>query len=91
MDAKPRPSVTGKQRATRIFHGYHHRRDELSRKKTALTLIAVVLTLAVWLGWGLMATEQKNAPFSHGPVASVHATWENKCEACHVEIGRAHV
>ncbi|MFM9960118.1 MAG: cytochrome c3 family protein [Planctomycetaceae bacterium] len=86
MDAKPRPSVTGKQRATRIFHGYHHRRDELSRKKTALTLIAVVLTLAVWLGWGLMATEQKNAPFSHGPVASVHATWENKCEACHVDF-----
>lgn len=86
MDAKPRPSVTGKQRATRIFHGYHHRRDELFRRKTGLTLFAVALTLAVWLGWSLVATEQRNAPFSHGPVAAVHSTWENKCEACHVDF-----
>ncbi len=86
MDAKVKPPVTGKQRAVKISFGYHHRRDDLSRWKSKLSLFAIVFTPVVWLCWSLLAREQGNAPYSHGPVAIVHATWENKCEACHIDF-----
>ncbi len=86
MDAKIKPSVTGKQRVVRIPFGYHHRRDKINRWKTSLSVLAIILTTAAWLCWSLMAKEQGNAPYSHGPLAAVHATWENKCEACHVDF-----
>ncbi|MBC7820899.1 MAG: hypothetical protein IAG10_28785, partial [Planctomycetaceae bacterium] len=86
MDAKTKPPVTGKQRAVKISFGYHHRRDKLSRWKSKLSLFVVALTPVVWLCWSLMAKEQGNAPYSHGPLAAVHATWENKCEACHLDF-----
>lgn len=86
MDVKTKPSVTGKQRVVKIPFGYHHRRDKLSRRKVGLSVLALVLTPVVWLCWGVMAKEQSEAPYSHGPLAAVHATWENKCEACHVDF-----
>ena len=86
MDAKIKPPVTGKQRAVKISFGYHHRRDDLSRWKSKLSLFAIVFTPVIWLCWSLMAREQANGPYSHGPVAIVHATWDNNCEACHLDF-----
>jgi predicted CXXCH cytochrome family protein len=86
MDAKIKPPVSGKQRAVKISFGYHHRRDDISRFKSKLSWFAIIFTPVVWLCWSLAAREQMNAPYSHGPVAIVHATWENKCEACHLDF-----
>ena len=56
MDAKMKPPVTGKQRAVKISFGYHHRRDDLSRWKSKLSLFAIIFTPVVWLCWSLMAS-----------------------------------
>ena len=31
----------------------------------------------------MFGSDGGNLRYSRGPVASVHATWEQKCEACH--------
>ena len=55
--------------------------------RTLLSLGALLLGLgwsASWaLGW--WRGRPAPAPFSHGPLASVHSAWENECSACHRE------
>jgi hypothetical protein len=73
---------TGKQRAARIPLDYYKRPNRLERWKNTLALLALVVTIGgAGAAWAL---RDGGRPFiSRGPVASVHATWENNCEACH--------
>ena len=78
------PKITGKQRAVRIPLDYYKHRDPLTRWKLALALLAPALALGWWFGGDAWSRGQAGLRASHGPVAAVHATWEQQCEACHV-------
>jgi hypothetical protein len=73
---------TGKERASRIQLDYYKHADRLLRVKLWLTLAALVPAL-LWLVGGLVYSRQAQALYSRGPVAAVHAAWEDKCEVCH--------
>jgi hypothetical protein len=75
---------TGKQLAARIPLNYYKNPDALTRWKRALALLALVLALGWWFGGDAWSRGQMARRVSHGPVAAVHATWENQCEVCHV-------
>ena len=81
----PTAPETGKRRASRIPLDYHRRLDLVGRLKLLATL-AAVLFVAIYLGWGHLRGNASAARFSHGPVASVHARWENDCAACHIDF-----
>ena len=83
---------TGKLRRSRIELGYYKRPDSLARWRTRLVLLALALA-GLWLGlapvWdggrsGAMRLFQWHRLASPGPLARVHATWESRCEACHL-------
>jgi hypothetical protein len=74
---------TGKQRATRIPLDYYKEPNSLERWKLGLGLAALLLTTG-WLAAGLLQSDQGRTNYSRGPVAAVHATWEDNCTVCHV-------
>ncbi|MGE3808145.1 MAG: hypothetical protein AB7K24_26075 [Gemmataceae bacterium] len=74
---------TGKQRAIRIPLDYFKQPDRMSRWKLRLALVAFIACLA-WLAVNLLAGDARNYDYARGPVAAVHATWEDNCNACHV-------
>ncbi len=77
------PLDTGKQRASRIPLDYFKRSNGLERGKRMLALLAALATI----GGGallVMSKERQDEWYSPGPVAAVHATWQNDCLACHV-------
>jgi nitrate/TMAO reductase-like tetraheme cytochrome c subunit len=74
---------TGKQRASRIPLDYYKRPDRLATWKSRLTILALALVV-LYLAGGWALGTQGEQRFSHGPVASVHQAWENRCETCHV-------
>src|SRR5438128_807872 len=76
------PHETGKQRAARIPLDYYKRPDDLVRRKLRLTLIMFLLSTACLAG-GLLFSNHGQQLYSRGPVAAVHATWEENCDACH--------
>jgi hypothetical protein len=76
--------ITGKQRAVRIPLDYYKHLDALTRWKLALAFLASVLALGWWFGGDAWSHGQTALRVSHGPVAAVHATWEQRCEVCHV-------
>lgn len=63
----------------------HQRVDPLLRWKDRLGYVALVITLA-WLGLNVALSGRADFHASPGPVASVHQTWENNCQACHVDF-----
>jgi hypothetical protein len=82
--------VTGKQKAQRIEFDYYKRSDPILRAKFGLSLLALVVALA-WWGTGLQVRGGRlessavgNLRYSKGTLASVHQTWDAKCEACHL-------
>ncbi len=77
-----RPRETGKQRAVRIPLDYFKQADGLTRWKLGLTALALVLALSWWAS-GFVTSDEGRLRYARGPVASVHATWEANCEACH--------
>jgi hypothetical protein len=50
-----------------------------------LTGLAVLAALGWWAG-SLVRSDQGTLLYSRGPVASVHATWDADCAACHVSF-----
>jgi predicted CXXCH cytochrome family protein len=60
----------------------HRRRDWLARAQVVLPLLAV-LGIAVF--WGVDYARQEKARYNPGPLAVVHATWDQNCTACHVD------
>jgi hypothetical protein len=75
------PQETGKQRAARIPLDYYKKPDNLQRLKGWLTDIAFVAL--VWLIVGVVWQSRGQSLYSRGPVAAVHAAWEDNCNACH--------
>jgi predicted CXXCH cytochrome family protein len=76
------PQETGKQRAGRIPLDYYKRPDNLGRRKLRLTLVAFALSALCLLG-GLLLSNESQRFYTRGPVASVHATWDQNCNVCH--------
>jgi hypothetical protein len=68
-----------KQRSVRIPLDYYKKPDGYTRWKTWLSL-ACLAAVPVWL---LSAGHTKKLA-THGTLARVHATWDEKCEECHV-------
>lgn len=73
---------TGKQRAARIPLDYYKQPDRLEKGKRRLLLAGLIVPLALTLLWWLRGSAGKR-PFSRGPVAAVHAAWNDNCTACH--------
>ena len=73
---------TGKLRASRIPLDYFKHPNRLERWKTGLLWLAVVGS-AAWAATGFLPGSLAH---SRGPVAAVHATWENNCNACHIDF-----
>ncbi len=70
---------TTKQRVERIDREYYKTPDRFFLWKQRITLLALLLVIG-WCGWGAFDQDRHYSP---GPVADVHAMWENNCEACH--------
>ncbi len=49
-------------------------------RKVFYTLVAVIASVLMLGLWTVMRSDR---PYSHGPVAEVHASFDAKCEACH--------
>ncbi len=54
--------------------------NPLERRKIFYTLLAVSSATILL---GLFALTRSDRPYSHGPVASVHTSFDANCEACH--------
>src|SRR5207253_1997551 len=80
---------TGKQRASRIPLDYFKHPDLLERWKHRLLGLAVLVTLG-WWGLGYLRSDSGNLRYQRGPVASVHAAWEENCNTCHVSFTPIH-
>jgi predicted CXXCH cytochrome family protein len=84
--------MTGKQRAVRIPLDYFKKSDGLTRWKVALAALFFVAPVL----WAASFWVRPKGPldYSRGPLATVHATWEEKCDACHAPFkpinGSAH-
>ena len=55
----------------------------LLRWKRILAALLAILTV-VWLAYGFVRHDESR--YSPGPLASVHASWDHDCAACHVEF-----
>jgi hypothetical protein len=82
-------NLSGKQRASRIPLDYYKHPDRVVRTKRFLTLVLLAVT-GVWVvsyfALAGSSTPLSTSRFSHGPVASVHAKFENDCGQCHVNF-----
>lgn len=84
----PEPSDSAAQRQTsrgqvsRIDRAYFHRRSRFERARSWLIVACVGLGVA-WIAWGAYDTRLHYSP---GAVTTVHAKWENDCNACHVPL-----
>lgn len=54
--------------------------NPLERRKVFYTLLAVCSTTLLL---GIFTLTRSDRPYSHGPVASVHTSFDANCEACH--------
>src|SRR6516162_7402023 len=81
---------TGKQRAIRIPLDYFRKGDTLGHWKRlfgfAALIAAVAWLVAAYLLPSLFPGRFPAADmlYARGPVARVHAAWEEDCQACHV-------
>ena len=75
---------TGKQRAKRIDPRVLEGSRWLERGRFILAGVAALVAIG-WWGVG-MQFRRADAWASPGPVAAVHATWANDCNACHTDF-----
>lgn len=76
---------TAKQRSLRVTLDHYRRPNRLMRVKFGLTLLATVIAI-VYSAWLAMPTPAARQQVSPGPLAAVHATWNNDCAACHLDF-----
>src|ERR1700733_4797578 len=87
----PMNRETGKDRWRRIPKNYFKGQDWLQRSKLLFSTLAVVLAVG-WFASGvdwknpvsLKSTDVNSLRANHGTLAWVHASWDNKCDVCHV-------
>jgi hypothetical protein len=75
--------ASAKQRSRLVQPGYHRRPRFLSRPMCWCLLLAALAALAVPV-YGLLRAGGERV-YSRGPLARVHAAWDNRCDACHGE------
>ena len=82
---------TGKDRWRRVPKDYFKTRDRLQGAKLQLSAVALVLAVgwaALGFDWtgrkSLDGTDLNSLRANHGTLARVHASWDQKCDACHV-------
>ncbi|HEY2882385.1 MAG TPA: hypothetical protein VGJ15_08130, partial [Pirellulales bacterium] len=73
-----------KERAQRIRLDYLRRKSSLDRWKLGLVLLAIGGALA-YVVWSAVGNDTERH-FSPGPLAEVHAMWDNQCEVCHTSF-----
>ncbi|MFM8891927.1 MAG: multiheme c-type cytochrome, partial [Planctomycetia bacterium] len=73
---------TSRGQVSRIDRGYFHRRSRFERTRSWLIVAGLTLGVA-WIAWGAYDTRLHYSP---GAVTTVHAKWENDCNACHVPL-----
>ena len=78
--------MTGKQRALRVPLTHHKRKDRLVRSRLTWTFVAAIFAGGYFFIDFIPIKGLGEERYSHGPVATVHATWENECEACHIDF-----
>ena len=78
--------MTGKQRALRVPLTHHKRKDQLVRSRLTWTVVATIFAGGYFFMDMVPIKGLGEERYSHGPVATVHATWENECEACHIDF-----
>lgn len=66
-----------------ILLHYFKRPNAAARWKRWLVSVALVLPLG-WLTAGWFQGDRGRLRYSRGPLAEVHATWDDQCAACHV-------
>jgi len=71
---------TSRGQVSRIDRSYFHRSNPLQIARRWLILACLGLGVG-WAAWGAFDQPLHHAP---GPVAAVHAKWEQDCQACHV-------
>jgi Outer membrane cytochrome MtrC/MtrF-like, domains II/IV/Class III cytochrome C family len=59
----------------------HRRRDRIARAQRWMPIVALSAAAVVWAGEWLW---HRDARYSPGPLTFVHATWDDRCVACHV-------
>lgn len=73
---------SAKQRSLRVPLDHYARPSRLAGAKWWLSG-ALGMAAAIYVGWLLSGGFAAQRSVSPGPVASVHATWNNDCQACH--------
>src|SRR4051812_30826802 len=73
---------SGKQRSLRVPLDHYRQPNPLVRGKYWLAAAACVAALA-YVAYLLLPTAASQQQLSPGPLAAVHASWNNDCAACH--------
>jgi hypothetical protein len=76
---------TGKQRAAKIPLDYFRHPSWLDRWRLWLAGIALALAV-IWVVAGVLQGQAGQVRYSHGPLATAHALWEDQCQACHIPL-----
>ncbi|MCE9629381.1 MAG: hypothetical protein K8S94_01495 [Planctomycetia bacterium] len=74
--------ATSREQVSRIDRSYFHQLSPLQHRRRWLIGAAVAFGIG-WCAWGAIDVPRHHSP---GPVATVHAKWENDCNACHVPL-----
>lgn len=75
---------TTKAVAKRIDLSYIHQPSPLRTLRRVLVIVCALAAVA-WGGWAMLVRGERL--YNPGPVAAVHAMFENNCEACHQGAG----
>ncbi len=80
---------TNRDRASafRANRHYFRRPSSLGAWKVRLAIAAVLVSVGWVVGAWIIVPGQMKHDVSRGPVASVHAAWNDRCEACHAPSG----
>src|SRR5262249_8085318 len=73
---------SSKQRSLRVPLDHYERPDQIARLKLPLSAIALGATTC-YIVWLVIAGQTAGKHLSPGPLANVHATWNDDCQACH--------
>jgi hypothetical protein len=83
------PETKAKGRAQRIPLDYYKKPDGIQKAKLGLAVLALILSIGWWAsGLEFRGNQVETGArgllrYSKGPLASVHETWNDKCDACH--------
>ena len=75
-------TTTSREHVSRINRSYFKQLSSFQATRRWLIIAAIAAGVG-WCAWGAIDVPRHHSP---GPVAAVHAKWENDCEACHIPL-----